>query len=74
MTNSIFDQRLLEDFKNYSTSDFVNLKAKRVFYLCMKNKKYRIAEMIDAKYKVSNTNDDYVNAFYFAMMAKKKLT
>lgn len=56
---------LLNELKEYNP----NFKAKRIYWLCLKNGKNEIALKIKKKYNLTFTPDDSVDAFSFALLA-----
>jgi|19_taG_2_1085344.scaffolds.fasta_scaffold138609_2 hypothetical protein len=56
---------LLGELKNYSS----NLKAKRIYWLCLKNGKNEIALRIKKKYNLTFPSDDTVDSFRYALLA-----
>lgn len=68
--NMEFDFNLLKEWSDYGIDKAIENKARRVMFLCMRNKKYKLATKIEQKYNLGK-NDDMAMAFGLSLLAQQ---
>ena len=69
----VINMDIINDLIRYGNEKSLEIKVKRVYYNCIKNRKIDLADKIQRKYRrfFSSRSDDAVMAFGFALMAEE---